>query len=199
MPGASGDEADQADQADETLRSGLRYRLGCGPCGYVIEDLLVEGHPVVERYEPGLFDLAVHRYQQLEAQTPPPPPPSANPYPPPWGLYPPPAPRYSRVPPARWCPGCGAGPDPWRVSCARCGRPVGARRDKRVAVALAVLLAFWTWLYTYDRDRRKFWTGLAIDVAGVALVWTGVGWVALAGVWIWSIVATASRPAAEYW
>jgi ABC-type glycerol-3-phosphate transport system substrate-binding protein len=66
-------------------------------------------------------------------------------------------------------------------------------------VALAVLLAFWTWLYTYDRDRGKFWTGLVIDVVSVALVWTGVGWLGLVGVWIWSIVATTSRPASEYW
>ena len=184
MDGSVGDDAQQ------TLRVGLRYRLGCGPFGYVIEDLLVEGHPVVERYEPGLFDLAVYRYQQLEAATPPPPPPSG-------AGYPPPPARPFGVPAARGCPSCGPGTR--QASCTRCGRPLGPRRDKRIAVALAVLLAFWTWLYTYDRDRGKFWTGLVIDVVGIALVWTGVGWMALVGVWIWSIAATASRPASEYW
>ena len=177
------------DDAQQTLRAGLRYRLGCGPCGYVIEDLLVEGHPVVEHYEPGLFDLALYRYQQLEAGTPPPPPSPAS--------YPPPPAHTVGTPPDRWCRSCGA--PTWQAACARCGRPVDARRDKRVAVALAVLLAFWTWLYTYDRDRGKFWTGLVIDVVSVALVWTGVGWLGLVGVWIWSIVATTSRPASEYW
>jgi hypothetical protein len=184
MDGFAGDEARQ------TLRVGMRYRLGCGPCGYVIEDLLVEGHPVVERYEPGLFDLAVYRYEQLEAATPPPPPRSG-------AAYPPPSVHPFGAPVSQWCPSCGSGT--WQPACGRCGRPVGARRDKRTAVALAVLLAFWTWLYTYERDRGKFWVGLAIDVVGISLIWTGVGWMALVGVWIWSIVATASTPASDYW
>ncbi len=185
------------DGTPETLRTGLRYRLGCSPSGYVIEDLLAEGHPAVEHYAPGLFDLAAYRYEQLEAATPPPPPapgprrPAGGTYRSP-GLFPAPA-------PSSWCRGCGAGLYAGWTACTHCGRPLGARRDKRVAVALAVFLAFWTWLYTYDRDRGQFWAGLAIDVAGAALVWTGVGWAALVGVWIWSIAAAASRPAADYW
>jgi len=62
-------------------------------------------------------------------------------------------------------------------------------------VLLAVFLAFWTWLYTYRKDSRKFWLGLGLDVAGGLLAfltsssgWVYLGLVVVVGVWIWAVV-----------
>ncbi|HET9072837.1 MAG TPA: hypothetical protein VFN60_13055 [Acidimicrobiales bacterium] len=200
------------DGSYETLRTGWRYRLACGPSGYVIEDWRREGQPVVEHYTSGLFDLALYRFEQLEAATPPPPPPPTPAGPPrhtapaatpPLGGWPQPWPGTTHHPwtptaPARFCRMCGTALVPAGSSCARCGATAGGVRDKSIAVGLAVFLAFWTWLYTYGRDKRKFWAGLALDIVGLALLTTGAGWMVLVGVWIWAIVATVSRPVREY-
>lgn len=60
-------------------------------------------------------------------------------------------------------------------------------KSKGLAIALAVLLGPWTWLYTYEKDWWKFWVGMALDaLAVVALLFLApVGWIP---VWIWAIV-----------
>ncbi len=95
--------------------------------------------------------------------------------------------------------------------------PVAAAKDKTVAILLAALLGFfflsgfWTWLYTYERDKSKFWIGLGV-------VWGGFigGWIlgvltlgillfvpilalfAGLGISIWAVVDAASRPDSFY-
>ncbi len=83
--------------------------------------------------------------------------------------------------------------------------PVAAAKDKTVAILLAVFLAFWTWLYTYQRDASKFWAGLAISIGGFIIgVLTLVFFVGIiflfapTAVWIWAIVDTASKPQEYY-
>jgi len=70
-----------------------------------------------------------------------------------------------------------------------------APKSKNVAVVLAVLLAFWTWLYTYKTDAGKFWAGLVLTVAGIVLVFAFIGWPILLAVWLWAVVDTASKKA----
>jgi hypothetical protein len=43
-------------------------------------------------------------------------------------------------------------------------------RSKRVAIYLALFLSFIAWLYTYKKDRLKFWAGftLVATPAGIA-------------------------------
>ena len=59
---------------------------------------------------------------------------------------------------AMYCPACGAG----------VGQPT-RRKNKIIAVLLAVSLSWWTWLYTYKRDAWKFWLGLAVGVFSAGL------------------------------
>ncbi len=220
------------DGSYETLRKGARYRLGCGPSGYVIQDLLGAGQPVVEHYPSDLLDVALLRFAQLEETVPPLPgyPPPGG-YPPPSGYPPPgghpPHPAFGHPHPASpavaggwvaphgggegaatgpWepagpvasCCWCGAGLPPGASVCVGCGTPARSARDKGVAVVLAVVLSFWTWLYTYRLDKKKFWAGLGLDALGVVLLTAGVGWAMLVGVWAWSVVAAATRPAELY-
>ena len=66
-------------------------------------------------------------------------------------------------------------------------------KSKGVAVVLAVLLAFWTWLYTYKVNAAKFWAGLALTVLGIFL-WTAfIGLPILLAVWFWAVIDTASH------
>ena len=65
-----------------------------------------------------------------------------------------------------------------------------AAKRKSIAILLAIFFAFWTWLYTYKKDSRKFWINL-----GVSIVTFGL-WVIVA--WIWAIIDTALKPAEFY-
>lgn len=90
------------------------------------------------------------------------------------------------------CPHCGvaaAGPPGW-------ANP--RRKDKTVAILLAVFLGFWTWLYTYDRDSQKFWIGLGVSIAGVILTFIIIGILPLLGIYIWAIVDVATKPSSYY-
>lgn len=100
--------------------------------------------------------------------------------------------------PTRYCAACGTTLLATAVVCPRCGSSVGSPRSKTTAVLLAVFLTFWTWLYTYRTNSRKFWLGLGLDVVGVFLLTFGIGWLILLGVWIWAIVDAASKSDAWY-
>ena len=85
----------------------------------------------------------------------------------------------------------------WGASLRRAhGRPEAGERaakSKTVALVLAVLFAFWTWLYTYKVDAGKFWAGLALTVAGILLTIGYVGFPILLAVWLWAVFDTAWR------
>lgn len=77
--------------------------------------------------------------------------------------------------------------------------PGYAPKEKSVAILLAVFLAFWTWLYTYKADSTKFWVGLGVDVVfGVLGLGFAPFFLVNAGIWIWAIADTASKPDAFY-
>ncbi len=67
-------------------------------------------------------------------------------------------------------------------------------KDKSVAVILAVFLSFWTWLYTYSLNSKKFWIGILVSIFGMIVL----GFLAPFGVWIWAIVDSVSRDTKEY-
>lgn len=209
----------------EPVSRGRRFALGRGLAGFVIWDMQASGRPVVEQFGPDAYEVAAARFAQLEgsaaqsAGTYPgaaggsggdsAPPPGWPPYPPPGGgPFPPAGPGAGPVPPvaaypppvgaARFCPACGVGLLATAVICPRCGTATGSPRSKGVAVLLAVFLSFWTWVYTYQRDKAKFWTGLVLAVVGAVLTVVAVGWLVLFGVWLWAIIATATRPEREY-
>lgn len=142
------------------------------------------------------------------------------------------------LPQAAICIGCGVAPPKGGSYCQNCGSPVvplaevcvkcGVRlahahhKSRTASILLAVFLSYWTWLYTYKRDRRKFWLSLsltllftvpsvplffwmnatpAIEVSDAATIiagtWVIVGWLAGVGIWVWAIVNAAAKP--EYW
>lgn len=97
----------------------------------------------------------------------------------------------------------------------------GRGKEKVISVLLAVFLGFWTWLYTYRRDHRKFWVGLGLSIVftipcplllGLGLL-RGLGgpmfspnWAALivlialvvstlgtGCIWLWAIIDTALK------
>jgi len=94
----------------------------------------------------------------------------------------------------KFCTACGKELVPSAIICPACGSPTGKRKDKSVAVLLAVFLTFWTWTYTYDRDKGKFWIGLGLSIFGVITAFLIIGWFILFGVWLWAVIATATRP-----
>ncbi|MGH8980359.1 MAG: hypothetical protein ACRDWE_04975 [Acidimicrobiales bacterium] len=63
---------------------------------------------------------------------------------------------------------------------------------------LAVFLSFWTWVYTYKRDRKKFWVGLLVGTAGLLVHITLLGAIVPFAVWVWAIADTVSKPKKWY-
>ncbi|MDA8342997.1 MAG: hypothetical protein M0007_12340 [Actinomycetota bacterium] len=96
------------------------------------------------------------------------------------------------------CPTCGIAVATTAPGCPNCGATYYSPRSKRTAVALAVLLTFWTWYYTYRKDRWKFWIGLAIDTLALFLHQADLGFVMLTGIWVWAIVDAMVKPAGWY-
>jgi hypothetical protein len=124
---------------------------------------------------------------------------------------------------AKFCSGCSQGLVAAAVVCPSCGTasnaagnygasPKGAK-DKTVAILLAIFLGFWTWLYTYEKDKNKFWISLGVIPLGILICFAPVAaynssasgspdaiiatfailWLALVGIHIWSIVQSVSR------
>jgi len=59
-------------------------------------------------------------------------------------------------------------------------------KEKSTAVILAVILGYWTWLYTYRIDKFKFWICLILSIVTVGIFWIPA--------WIWAIIETVNRP-----
>ena len=102
---------------------------------------------------------------------------------------------YGGVPvaPQKFCQACGNPLVVTASTCPRCGTSQGSPRSKGVAILLAVFLGGWTWLYTYKRDAKKFWTGFALAVVGAVLAIVFIGYLFFLAIWIWAIVDTATK------
>lgn len=68
-------------------------------------------------------------------------------------------------------------------------------KSRKIAIVLAAVLGFWSWLYTYKIDMKKFWTYLGIFIAESILVTiliviseTAIGFLANYGTWAWLFV-----------
>jgi len=69
-----------------------------------------------------------------------------------------------------------------------------ARKDKTVALLLAIFLGPWAWLYTWPRDSTKFWIGISAYVIGVPLILLfGLGILIILGIHIWAIVDVVQK------
>jgi len=139
----------------------------------------------------------------------------APPQPPPNYLPPPPPPPYTGSPTDTFatCGQCGTPVADHIVYCPNCSSPIKRRRfgsgqkvggqtakvkvkKKWVAVVLAVIFAFWTFLYTFQVDKKRFWTAFAVFV--VARFAGGIGGFVDLGIWVWSIVMASRRPESFY-
>lgn len=81
---------------------------------------------------------------------------------------------------ANFCASCGTGLVEGSGFCQSCGTPVGGAapvqqqqpvyqaapklKTKTAAVLLAVFLGYWSWLYTFKRDKLKFFIGVGVGV-----------------------------------
>jgi RNA polymerase subunit RPABC4/transcription elongation factor Spt4 len=104
-----------------------------------------------------------------------------------------------------FCQNCGAAITPATEICIKCGARVGGiavsqgGKSKVVSVLLAVFLTYWSWLYTYKKDAWKFWTGLALSIANVILIFASLGfwvffaWIISGGLWLWAVIDTAIK------
>ncbi len=97
-----------------------------------------------------------------------------------------------------FCVNCGKKIDINAAVCPYCGVVVkggaldkpAVAKDKTVALLLAIFLAFWTWIYTYEKDAWKFWLNLALSIVTFG-IW-GIG------AWIWAIIDVATKPDSYY-
>jgi hypothetical protein len=58
--------------------------------------------------------------------------------------------------------------------CVKCGVPTELaqshnNRSRTVAVVLAIFFGAFSWLYTFERDAKKFWIGLAFYIAATLI------------------------------
>ncbi len=100
----------------------------------------------------------------------------------------------------QFCRGCGTPLVASASVCPSCGTAIkttGAK-DKTVAILLAVVFGSWTWLYTYQVDKTKFWIGTTLWFIGLFTTLLLFGVPILLGIWIWAIIDTAMKPHSFY-
>lgn len=68
---------------------------------------------------------------------------------------------------AKFCAACGTMLSPAIDTLERSGG-----KNKVASMLLAVFLGFWTWLYTYKKDARKFWIGLGVFFIAFVIICT---------------------------
>lgn len=66
----------------------------------------------------------------------------------------------------------------------------GYALKKKNAVIVAVFLGLWYWLYTYERNKTKFWVNFALSIVSAGY------WGIIA--WIWAIVDASTKPDEYY-
>ena len=66
-------------------------------------------------------------------------------------------------------------------------------KDKSLAIILAILLPFFTWIYTYKKDSTKIWIALLVDIIGLLMSSIIIGALIILAVRIWAIVDVASK------
>jgi hypothetical protein len=76
-------------------------------------------------------------------------------------------------------------------------------KSKPVALILSVLFSYWTWLYTFKRDRIKFFVALILAIAAFTgyYVLTKFSYYSFALsiiLWIWPLAVTL-RKRPEWW
>jgi hypothetical protein len=133
----------------------------------------------------------------------------------------------------RFCSACANPLIETAVICPNCGSPTSKYlsqgpvpvKSKTTAVVLAVFLGIWSWLYTYELNKRKFWVSLiaylglsvvtAIRIAFVAYQSAQgyyssdtemIFWRIFAFVWllspmglsVWAIIDNATKPRSFY-
>lgn len=82
---------------------------------------------------------------------------------------------------SKYCSACGNGLVATAVICPECGSPTNQRivglgsssKNKSVAVWLSVLFSYWSWLYTFKENSRKFIVGLIVGLISTALFIVG--------------------------
>jgi hypothetical protein len=82
----------------------------------------------------------------------------------------------------KFCSGCGNGLIETAAICPKCGTPVAvakvvgavAPKTKNTAIVLAVFLGYWTYLYTFAKDKSKFWIFLAANSIASIITFTAL-------------------------
>ena len=80
----------------------------------------------------------------------------------------------------KYCTGCGNGLIETAAICPKCGTPVAAvkvvgaaaPKTKNTAIVLAVFVGYWTYLYTFAKDKSKFWIFLAANSIASIITFT---------------------------
>ncbi len=65
-------------------------------------------------------------------------------------------------------------------------------KNKGVAIILAIFFNFFTWLYTYEKDKTLFWIGLIINIL---LFWTIIVPILT---WLVAVIMTVARSSEVY-
>jgi hypothetical protein len=114
-----------------------------------------------------------------------------------------------------FCKNCGKQVDANAEFCGNCGTRVGEAvsqpagqpapaappvsaggKKKGVALVLAIFFSFFTWLYTFKRDSKKFFIGLGAWILVIILGFVGVGaflGILMFAIWIWGIADVARK------
>ena len=77
-------------------------------------------------------------------------------------------------------------------------------KEKGIALVLAIIFSFWTWAYTFQKDKTKLYTALGIHGAMVIFDICTLGFgiffhiLVACGITLWAIIDVVSKDAKWY-
>ncbi|MGC8481048.1 MAG: hypothetical protein ACP5PJ_05825 [Acidimicrobiales bacterium] len=82
--------------------------------------------------------------------------------------------------------------------CPFCGAKKTVPRRRWIAILIAAIATYWSFAYTYRRDKVKFWIGFA--VSAFAVLELSQRYVFAIGIiiWAWSIIDRVLKPTRFY-
>lgn len=129
-----------------------------------------------------------------------------------------------------YCRYCGKKVNKETVICPHCGsqlkilrteiikKSVITPKSKIIAILLAIFFSYWSWLYTYGKNSRKFWLSITIFfailiftiiyscsaifeetvISAPPISFAYIYWIYFIGVWLWPIIEYSIRPRSFY-
>lgn len=67
-------------------------------------------------------------------------------------------------------------------------------QKRSTALILSVFFSYFSWIYTYNQNKRKFWTAFVLSLVFIPLTLIFIGFIGFFGLWLWALLDNINNP-----